>query len=201
MFARFNSQFCFGTILLGAALLLLGASLRSVLTSRFGAVAQVQVTSNPVAYWGKETPGFILAEIRDIYSDSSLKRVVESLDRMQADQGEPRFADDSSNQARAIARLKQSMDLRPKRDTSYLDIRGWSKSPEEAARIANAIAEVHSSHVQLVAPASRPVAMSHPDHVRGFWLLACSLVLGAGGVLAFRIPVASRQPETVAAMR
>jgi uncharacterized protein involved in exopolysaccharide biosynthesis len=193
VFARFKSQRCFGAICFVAALLLLFAGLRSVLRTRFEAVACVQVVpqSRPVAYWGKESPGFMLVEIRDIYSDSSLKRVVELLDHQRAAQGEPRFANGRSGEAQAVARLKRSMELRPVRNTTSMEIRGWGESPEEAVQIANAIAEAHAAHLQLLSPAKLSAQMSHPDRERGFWWLACSLVFVVGGILVLRLPVPS----------
>jgi uncharacterized protein involved in exopolysaccharide biosynthesis len=47
-----------------------------------------------------------------------------------------------------IALLKGHMDLRPVRNTSLIEIRVFSERPEEAARIANMIAEVYRQYRQ-----------------------------------------------------
>jgi capsular exopolysaccharide synthesis family protein len=46
----------------------------------------------------------------------------------------------------AMEVLKKNMDLRPVRNTSIIEIRVFSDKPDEAARIANAIAETYRAH-------------------------------------------------------
>ncbi|MCX6892073.1 MAG: hypothetical protein NTX51_11190 [Verrucomicrobia bacterium] len=48
--------------------------------------------------------------------------------------------------SKAIALLRSQLDLRPVRNTSLIEIGVWSQRPEEAAEIANAIAEAFREH-------------------------------------------------------
>src|SRR5207244_2039695 len=44
--------------------------------------------------------------------------------------------------------IKQRLDLRPVRNTSFIEIRVFSEKPEDAARLANAVAETYREHRQ-----------------------------------------------------
>jgi Mg-chelatase subunit ChlD/uncharacterized protein involved in exopolysaccharide biosynthesis len=87
-------------------------------------------------------PYFIQNEFETMKSDRVLGRVVTDLNLQKewAKGGQTL----SSNQA--IALLKQKLDLKPVRDTSLVDIEAKSDKPEEAAKLANAVARSYQDY-------------------------------------------------------
>jgi uncharacterized protein involved in exopolysaccharide biosynthesis len=92
-------------------------------------------------------PYFIQTELELIQSEVVLGKVVEDLD-LNREWGKEYASGERLKTTESMAILKARLDLRPVRNTSLLEIRVFSEKPEEAARIANAIAEVYRKHRQ-----------------------------------------------------
>ncbi|MCW5552864.1 MAG: von Willebrand factor type A domain-containing protein [Verrucomicrobiae bacterium] len=89
-------------------------------------------------------PYFIQTEFEAIQSEAVLGKVVNGL-KLDEAWAEKRGGE-SLKTEEAIAMLKQQLDLRPARDTGVVEIRAKSDKPEEAARIANAVAEAYRDY-------------------------------------------------------
>jgi polysaccharide biosynthesis transport protein len=90
-------------------------------------------------------PYFIQTEFELIQSEVILSNVVASLD-LNNEWGN-KYADGKHlRTSEAMALLKQRIDLRPVRNTSLIEIRVYSDKPDEAAKIANAVAEAYTAH-------------------------------------------------------
>jgi Mg-chelatase subunit ChlD/uncharacterized protein involved in exopolysaccharide biosynthesis len=87
-------------------------------------------------------PYFIQNEFEAIKSDKVLGKVVAELN-LQKEWAKGGHAL-STNEA--IALLKQKLDLKPERNTSFVDIGVKSDKPEEAAKLANAVASAYRAH-------------------------------------------------------
>lgn len=87
-------------------------------------------------------PYFIPTQFEIIQSEAVLGQVVESLglDQAWAKNGQKLKTTD------AVALLKQKLELKPVKDTSLLEIRVKDEDPNEAARIANAVAETYRDY-------------------------------------------------------
>jgi uncharacterized protein involved in exopolysaccharide biosynthesis len=85
-------------------------------------------------------PYFIQTEFVLLQSEVILGPVV---DRLKLDErwATRYFAGPKSSRAQAMVILKSHLDLRPVRNVSMIEIGVWSERPDEAAEIANAIAE------------------------------------------------------------
>jgi capsular polysaccharide biosynthesis protein len=85
-------------------------------------------------------PWFIQTEFEVIQSELILGKVVKDLDLTET-WGQRYGRGRALTQQEALLLLKRSLDLRPVRTTSLIEIRGFSEQPEEAAAIANKVAE------------------------------------------------------------
>jgi Mg-chelatase subunit ChlD len=95
-------------------------------------------SSDGVAY----DPFFVQNEFESIKSDRVLGKVVEDLNLPKEwGKGGQTL---STNQA--IALLKQKLDLQPVRNTSFVDIGAKGDKPEEAAKLANAVAKSYQEY-------------------------------------------------------
>jgi polysaccharide biosynthesis transport protein len=104
---------------------------------------------------GLYDPYFIQTEFEVIQSELVLGKVVDTL-KLRDDHGkEVPFTELYSQRYNngtpltrneAIAIIKGHMDLRPVRNTSLIEIKVISEKPEEAKRIANAVAETYQKH-------------------------------------------------------
>jgi polysaccharide biosynthesis transport protein len=92
-------------------------------------------------------PFFIQTEFELIQSERILGKVVDELD-LNKDWGKKYAGGDRLKTAESIALLKGKLDLRPVRNTSLIEIRVFSERPQEAADIANKIAEVYKKYRQ-----------------------------------------------------
>src|SRR6267143_499364 len=96
-------------------------------------------------YVGAYDPYFIQTEFEVIQSELILKEVVELLD-LNTVWGRKYAGGEKLKTSESITYLKASMDLRPVRNTSLIEIRVFSQDPIEAARLANTIARVYHDH-------------------------------------------------------
>jgi len=88
-------------------------------------------------------PYFIQTEFEVIQSQVVLNKVVEALDLNKAwgkKYGQVLKTDET------IELLKRQMDLRPVRNTSIIEIRVYDENPDQAARIANKVAEAYRDY-------------------------------------------------------
>ena len=90
-------------------------------------------------------PYFIQTEFELIQSEVILGKVVDDLD-LNTVWGKKYANGERLKPSETIAMLKSRMDLRPVRNTSLIEIRVYSDKADEAARIANAIAEAYKAY-------------------------------------------------------
>jgi succinoglycan biosynthesis transport protein ExoP len=92
-------------------------------------------------------PYFIQTEFELIQSEVILGKVIEDLD-LNAVWGKKYMNGERLKNSDTIGMLKGRIDLRPVRNTSLIEIRVYSEKADEAAGIANAIAEAYRAHRQ-----------------------------------------------------
>lgn len=90
-------------------------------------------------------PYFIQTEFEVIQSEVILGKVVDDLNLCQ-EWANKYGGGDRLKRSDATDILKHSMELRPVRNTSIIEIRYFSDKPEEAAKIANQIAQTYRAH-------------------------------------------------------
>jgi uncharacterized protein involved in exopolysaccharide biosynthesis len=143
-----------GLALLGIGLLLIVLGARLALgPTIYQATARVRVERDQSEIMGlsdqRTTPAydpyFIQTEFELFQSEIILGRVIESLDLNRA-WGAKHAGGERLRTFETIAMLKSMIELRPVRNTSLIEIRVHSEKPEEAARIANALAEAYRAH-------------------------------------------------------
>jgi capsular exopolysaccharide synthesis family protein len=94
---------------------------------------------------GSYDPYFIQTEFEVIQSEVVLGKVIESL-RLNEDWGKRYNGGQKFTINETMAVLKRQIDLRPVRNTSLIEIRVFSEKPDEAAAIANKIAETYHDY-------------------------------------------------------
>jgi capsular exopolysaccharide synthesis family protein len=122
-----------------------------ILPESFSSVARIKVERDQSdiaefqgsrAMMGSYDPYFIQTEFEVIQSELILGKVVEELD-LQKEWGKKYAAGDRLKTPEAISLLKSRIELKPVRNTSLIEIRVFSERPQEAADIANKVAEVY----------------------------------------------------------
>ena len=106
--------------------------------------SDVQGFNEPRAFNGYD-PFFIQTEFEAMQSEVILGKVIDLLD-LNTVWGKKYGNGEKLKTTETITFLKGRMDLRPVRNTSFLEIRVYSEDRDEAARIANAIAEAYRDH-------------------------------------------------------
>lgn len=94
---------------------------------------------------GGYDPYFIQTEFEVIQSESVLGEVIKNLG-LNEEWGKKYGAGGALKTSDTIGLLKQRMDLRPVRNTSFIEIRVFSEKPDEAAKLANAIAAAYRDY-------------------------------------------------------
>jgi polysaccharide biosynthesis transport protein len=92
-------------------------------------------------------PYFIQTEFELIQSELILGKVITDLE-LNKEWGKKYAGGERLKTPETIALLKSRLDLRPVRNTSLIEIRVYSEKPDEAAKIANAIAQAYRNHRQ-----------------------------------------------------
>jgi polysaccharide biosynthesis transport protein len=92
-------------------------------------------------------PYFIQTEFELIQSEAILGKVIDVLD-LNREWGKKYANNERLKTTETISLLKNRIDLRPVRNTSLIEIRVFSEKADEAAKIANAIAEAYKEHRQ-----------------------------------------------------
>lgn len=124
-----------------------------ILPESFASTARIKVdrdisdirglTDTP--YMSGYDPYFIQTEFEVIQSDRILSNVVQHLN-LQVEWGKKYAGGERLKTPEAMMLLRGRMDLRPVRNTSFIEIRVFSENAEEAARIANMIAETYREY-------------------------------------------------------
>src|SRR5438876_671576 len=96
-------------------------------------------------YAGTYDPYFIQTEFEVIQSEVILGKVIIDLD-LNKEWGKKYANGEMLKTPETTAILKGRMDLRPVRNTSLIEIRVFSDRPDEAAKIANAVALAYQRH-------------------------------------------------------
>src|SRR6266699_921634 len=94
---------------------------------------------------GGYDPYFIQTEFETIQSERVLSNVVALLD-LKNEWGKKYNDGKALKTDEAIGLLKGKIDLRPVRNTSYIEIIVYSEKPDEAAKLANAIGEAYQEY-------------------------------------------------------
>ena len=138
-----------GLALLGIGLLLIVLGVRLALSPTiYQSTARIRVEHEPADISGligqrevgSYDPYFIQTEFEVIQSQAVLGKVIEALDLNKA-WGIKYGGADRLKTWETLTLLKSRLDLRVVRNTSLIEIRVSNEKPDEAARIANAIAE------------------------------------------------------------
>lgn len=143
------------TVILAVFLLVLTTAtvVTFILPESYASVARIRVeregydiepiTGRP--YQQGYDPYFIQTEFEVIQSSLVLNKVIESLNLNEVWQKKFGFPEKLKTEE-SYALLKRMIDLRPVRNTSLIEIRVFSDDPEEAARLANAIAQEYRDY-------------------------------------------------------
>ena len=101
-------------------------------------------TSPPTAYGGND---FVATDFEVLQSEKILDRVIDILD-LDAKWAQKYGSTTKLKDPESRALLRRMMELRSVRNTSIIEIKVYSDNRQEAAAIANAIAEVYISYLQ-----------------------------------------------------
>jgi capsular polysaccharide biosynthesis protein len=136
-------------------------------------------------------------EFESIQSEAVLGKVIDALDLNQA-WGKKYAGGSSLKTYEALPLLKARLDLRPVRGADLIEIRVFSDDRDEAAKLANAIADTYREDrssafsveiVDKAAPGLRPVRPNKPLNIAlgilGGMLLALAAGAGMAGVAAW----------------
>ena len=171
------------------------AFITSILPESFRSTARVKLTPNTAeaaqapdsrSASGTYDPYLIQTECEVMQSEKILGPVIKALD-LDQEWGKRYGTAEPLQPAETMALLKSRMELRPVRNTSLIAIGVYAERPEEAARIANEIAQTYKNHsdpssfrveiVDRASPALRPIRPNEPLNLAVGALLG--LVLGA----------------------
>ena len=94
---------------------------------------------------GGYDPYFIQTEFDVMQSEAVLGKVVKNLN-LNEEWGKKYAGSQMLKTPETIGLLRQRLDLRPVRGTSFIEIRVLSQKPEEASKVANAIAGAYREH-------------------------------------------------------
>ena len=108
-------------------------------------VSDIEPTSGRTYQQGAYDPYFIQTEFEVIQSQPVLNKVIEKLN-LNETWASKRGTAGKLTTKETLQLLKKSLNLRPVRSTSLVDIGVKSDNPDEAARIANAIAETYRDY-------------------------------------------------------
>lgn len=122
-----------------------------ILPESYSSVARIKVERNaadpgPAAQLGAYDPYFIQTEFEVMQSEVILGKVVDLLD-LNTVWGRKYYRNgEKLKTSETLLFLKGRLALRPVRNTSLMEIRVYSEDKDEAARIANAVADVYKAH-------------------------------------------------------
>ena len=124
-----------------------------ILPESFSSTTRIKIERDQSDVTGFNSPGgmtsydpyFIQTEFELITSELILGKVIEDLD-LNTVWGKKYASGERLKTSETITLLKGRVDLSPVRNTSLIQIRVFSEKPEEAAKIANAVAEAYKDH-------------------------------------------------------
>lgn len=105
---------------------------------------------------GDYDPYLIQTEFEIIQSQVVLTTVIEQLS-LHERWGKKYQNGERLTTPETIAMLKHMLEVRPIRNTSLIEIRGYSEKPDEAAQIANSVAEAYRDYTLQANQPSKPV--------------------------------------------
>src|SRR4051812_42162359 len=126
-----------------------------ILPESFSSTARIKIERDQTdisgmaaqGFSGAYDPYFIQTEFEEIQSEVILGKVIQDPDLNLNKEWGKKFANgEPLKTTETMALLKARMDLRPVRNTSLIEIRVFSDRPEEAAKLANAIANAYKNH-------------------------------------------------------
>jgi len=103
-------------------------------------------TTSPQGAASGFDPHFIQTECEVIQSEAILGKAIDDLD-LNKEFGKKYANGDRLKTSETMMLLRGRLDLRPVPNTSIIEIRSYSEKPEEAATVANAIAEAYRDHI------------------------------------------------------
>src|ERR1044071_881518 len=122
------------------------------LPESYSSIARIKVErdqSDITSFFGQQAgsydPYFIQTEFEVIQSEIILKPVISKM-KLNVKWGKKWNAAQPFTLTETMTMLKRQMDLKPVRNTSLIEIRVFSEKPEEAAELANNIAEEYQTH-------------------------------------------------------
>src|SRR5664280_1193553 len=128
-----------------------------ILPESYASTARIKLESDapPVAGQPSYDPYFIQTEFEIIQSQLVLNPVIDKL-KLNVDWGKKYFAGQTLTASQTLEILKQRLQLAPVKNTKLIAITVYSDDRQEAAQIANAIAEAYrdyrvNSHAELKA--------------------------------------------------
>jgi beta-lactamase regulating signal transducer with metallopeptidase domain len=142
-----------GLALLGIGLVLIVLGVRVLASPTiYQATARIRVErdQSEISGWGDQRgvigydPYFIQTEFVVIQSEAVLGKVIQDLD-LNREWGKKYAGGERLKTYETIGLLRSKLDFRPVRNTTLIEICVSSDKPEEAARIANAIAEAYKA--------------------------------------------------------
>lgn len=144
-----NRQRIFSYILMGIGLVLVAAGVYELVRpDEFRSQTRVKLESYDCgclleegAEHADHYPDFAQAELKNLKSDVILSNVVYRLE-LREKWAKKHFNEDTIKTAEAVRLMRARLDLRPVRNTTLVDIMFTSDDADEAASIANTIAEV-----------------------------------------------------------
>jgi uncharacterized protein involved in exopolysaccharide biosynthesis len=191
-------------------LLVFGAAdlITSIMPESFLSTARVKLTLNTAeapqtpgsrAPSGAYDPHLLATECEVMQSEEILGSVIKALD-LDRKWGKRYGRGEPLKPAETMALLKSRMDLRPVRNASVIAIGVYAEEPDEAARIANEIAQTyrnrnHAFRVEIIdraVPGLHPVRPNKPLNLAIGALLG--LVLGAAAGAAL-VALRARKPR------
>jgi uncharacterized protein involved in exopolysaccharide biosynthesis len=117
--------------------------------------------TNPAAS-GVFDPRFIQTECEVIQSEAILGQAIDDLD-LNREWGKKYANGDRLKTTETLALLRARMDLRPLPNTSIIEIRVYDERPDEAAKVANAIAEAYREHINSPKSAASTSREAHVE--------------------------------------
>jgi beta-lactamase regulating signal transducer with metallopeptidase domain len=150
---RVTSREVSGLALLGIGLVLIVLGVRMLLSSTmYQSTARIRINHDQAdtSGWANSPtdhpldPWFIQTEFEVIQSEVVLGKVIQDLD-LNKEWGKRYAGGERLKTYETLGLLRSRLELRPVRSTTLMEIRVSSDKPEEAARIANAIAESYKS--------------------------------------------------------
>ena len=130
-----------------------GAGITFIMPESFASTARVRVEPLSARGPGPYDPYFVQTEFEVLQSGAVLDKVIQDLE-LEQKWGRLYGGGRPMNRNDCVALLRRSLDVRPVRNTSIIEIRCFSESAEAAASIANELAQVYRQTRESAATAA-----------------------------------------------